>query len=629
MYPGTIVNWHDQSAISNTTTETSNNTCLFLTAASFDKGPETMQTVTGSDFFTYYGDTMNFAVNGQPALQAANIAKAGGSLLVKRVVADDSTLANVAIIATLTNTKILTTATTGDTDTVKLSDFGLTDASDTEYVLTSSTSKVKWVTITEANLKTYDTIEAAVLTAYPAKPTPAVSQVATGVEGQTSVVTTASYPIAIIVDNGRGISSKSVKLDPIYNNTITNTAFLYTLSVYEGTSVSEKCTGTIDPDCVISSKSYSFSEDSSVQVYFHTINAGFANYEAAVCGFTGISSSDIGLYDIIFATTSKGTAMGTLSLTTDSADLNSAYGIDLESGTNGSFGDLPLTTDAYKEALVDFFDGTYDNAIYDLDTYHIGACFDANYPDAVKESIAALANFREDFVFFRDYGTTITTYAEISEKAQSSSKTNSRYIADYCTSYQIYDPETYKRIRVSMMYDMAYDAVAHFSGGAYRPLAGIVNGFTLANAIDGTINFIPRITPDVNQKTELDDLRVNYAIFQNNQCIVQSLYTSQSDYTQLSYINNVLAIQEVVRSIRTNCPKTRYTFTSNSDFTYYSTAVNNVISNFTDNFSSLKFDYTQDDTAAMQKIFYGSIYFKFNNWEQTEVFDVYALGNDD
>lgn len=630
MYPGTLVRWHDESDETNTTVAASNNLVLFLTAASFNKGPEEMKVVTGNEFFTYYGSTIDFSKNGQVALQAANIAKAGGSLLVKRVVADDSTLANVALVAKLVNTKILTKAVEGASDTVTLADLGVIggDAT-TKYTITTSTSKITWEAVTETALKTYESIETAVIAKYPVKPTPVVSEVATGVTDQTSVTSTAEYPIAIITDNGRGVSSKSIKVSPVYNNNITSSAFMYKIYAYEGTTVTETATGTFDPHIVISNKNYSFSEDTSVQLRIHNVESGYDNYKAAVCGFTGISSDDIGKYDIIFATTSKGAAMGTLALDSTSIDLNSSYGVDLESGINGAFGDTPLTTEAYKTALIDFYNGTYDNGIYDLDTYHIGACFDADYPDEVKEAIVQLANFREDFVFFRDYGTTITTYAEICQKANATTnKTNSRYVADYCTSYQIYDPETQKRIRVTMMYDFAADAVAHFTNGPCRPLAGVVNGFTLDNAISGTINFVPRITPEVNQKEELDDIRVNYAIFQNGQCIVQSLYTSQDKYTQLSYINNVLAIQEVVRSIRTNCSKSRYTFTSGTDFTYYANAVNTVLSNFTDNFAELTFGYQEDAIAASHKIFYASLYFRFNNWEQTEVFDVYALANE-
>ena len=253
MYPGTLVRWHDESNENNTTVAASNNLVLFLTAASFNKGPEEMKVVTGNEFFTYYGSTMDFSKNGQVALQAANIAKAGGSLLVKRVVADDSTLANVALVAKLVNTKILTKAVEGASDTVTLADLGVIggDAT-TKYTITTSTSKITWEAVTETALKTYESIETAVIAKYPVKPTPVVSEVATGVPDQTSVTSTAEYPIAIITDNGRGVSSKSIKVSPVYNNNITSSAFMYKIYAYEGTTVTETATGTFDPHIVIS-----------------------------------------------------------------------------------------------------------------------------------------------------------------------------------------------------------------------------------------------------------------------------------------------------------------------------------------------------------------------------------------
>ena len=167
--------------------------------------------------------------------------------------------------------------------------------------------------------------------------------------------------------------------------------------------------------------------------------------------------------------------------------------------------------------------------------------------------------------------------------------------------------------------------VNHFMNGAYRPVAGIANNIILTSAIEGTVNFTPRITPAVNQKTLLDDLRINYAIFYEGQCVMQTLYTSQENYTQLSYINNVLAIQEVARAVRTSCPKNRYTFANGNDFSAYATSVSNVLANYRNNFAELSFEYTQSAIHAAQKIFYASIKFRFNNWVQTEIFDLYAL----
>ena len=50
-----------------------------------------------------------------------------------------------------------------------------------------------------------------------------------------------------------------------------------------------------------------------------------------------------------------------------------------------------------------------------------------------------------------------------------------------------------------------------------------------------------------------------------------------------------------------------------------------VLSNYTNNFAELTFEYEQNAVYAAQKIFYAVIRFRFNNWAQTEVFDLYAL----
>ena len=312
----------------------------------------------------------------------------------------------------------------------------------------------------------------------------------------------------------------------------------------------------------------------------------------------------------------------------ESIDLQSAYGVELKCGTNGEFGDAPFGTKAWTDAAIEVLDGTFDDIIWDVDTYKIAAVFDANYPKEVKDKIAEFVIFREDCVYFRDYGIDIMSYPSIVNYHDNiDADKKSKFILDYYTTYEIRDPETKVRERVTCMYDLARAMVTHFANGCYRPMAGVANNMILTNAIEGTINFTPRNTPSVNQKALLDDMRVNYAIFEDGRCVVQSLYTSQEDYTQLSYGNNVLAIQEVVRSIRTACPKQRFTFASGSDFSSYADAVNAVMKGFQSNFAELRFEYQQNTLKAAQKIFYASVYFKFNNWAQTEVFEVYALNN--
>ena len=172
---------------------------------------------------------------------------------------------------------------------------------------------------------------------------------------------------------------------------------------------------------------------------------------------------------------------------------------------------------------------------------------------------------------------------------------------------------------------MAACLIDHIKENANAPVAGTVNGFILENAIKGTINFTPVITPKGNQKEAIDNIRVNYAIFEDDNCVVQSCYTSQQAYTQLSFLGNVIGIQEVLRAVRTACPKNRFALSTGSDLSNYADAVNDVLANYVGNFSILNFIYVQDDLRASQKIFYASIEFAFLNWAQTEIFDIYAI----
>jgi hypothetical protein len=191
----------------------------------------------------------------------------------------------------------------------------------------------------------------------------------------------------------------------------------------------------------------------------------------------------------------------------------------------------------------------------------------------------------------------------------------------------IIDPSSRKNVEVTMTYDLAAVAVNHFENNAFAPVAGIINGMVLPSAIKGTINFVPVITPAANQKEAMDNIRVNYAIFEDNNCVVQSCYTSQDAYTQLSFVSNVIGIQTVLRAVRTACPRQRYALSTGTDLQAYATAVNNVLSEFNSNFAQLNFIYQQDDLKASQKIFYASIEFAFLNWAQTEIFDIYAINS--
>ena len=639
MYPGTIFNWHDLSAIQTDADIASlDNIPMFMAVSSFDRGPEGLRVVYGQEFYDLYGSKMNFAKHGQPALQAANAINGGARLLVCRLVADDATLANVIMSATVTKTQTARKGTAEDTgvavsaeDAEKIlkgeEPSGATvDDPTTGFVVEPGSVTVKWTATSVTGCKTNDeVIEQALAT----KDIGEVSVADNEQQGKTATQTSV-YPLIIASDNGRGVSNKSIKFTPDSTASKDMNNMFYTVQIYDGTTRLEKTTACLNPACVVNNVSYAITEDTSDQVQFTVDDMVYEEYINDLMGTLGVDEATIKKYDIIFCTDTKGSAVTNFNLDAESIDLNSAYGVNLQNGTNGEFGDAPFGTEAWTQAAVDVFEGVVDDSVWDVDQYKLCAVFDANYPDEVKDAIVQFVSFRQDCMFFRDLGTEVFSYASIAEKvnkyrAKIEDQEYAKFVADYYTTYQIYDPETRKRIRVTMMYDYANVMVSHFANGPYRPTAGIVNGMVLSNAIEGTINFTPRITPSVNQKALLDDLRVNYAIFQEGQCVVQSLYTSQDAYTQLSYICNVLGIQDVIRAVRICCPRQRYTFVTGNDFSNYSTAVNNVLKEYTNNFDVLTFDYTQDDLRAAQKIFYASIYFRFKNWAQTEQFDVYAL----
>ena len=482
------------------------------------------------------------------------------------------------------------------------------DVSDTEVKVESS-AVVKWSAVYIENCYSYEQFKEEVVKLY---------------DPENGI-----YPLIGVADNGRGEGCKAVSFTPNIELSTSAGIQFYTVGVYEGTDRIEHKTATV-LDTVYNKTQYGLSEYTCEQVKFYVDPDILADFCACVAETLGVEPDDMSSYDILNFANLKGVKIDNLDVDPESIDISVLYGVELEGGSNGDFGDYPVDTPAWTKALVDFYSGNYTNEIYDLDEFKIGAVVDCGYPYEVKEAIAQLATFREDFVFFRDMRLDADSYGSICS-ILNKFLTNNKFIANYSTYYQIYDPATHKRIKVTMMYDFAACLVNAFDKGIHYPTAGIANAFILNSAIEGTVNFVPRITPALNQKTLMDDLRVNYAIFQEGQCIVQSLYSAQNvdNYTQLSYINNVLAIQEVVRSLRTSCPKKRYTFVDNGDFTEYAELCNNVLKNFKNNFDYLHFEYRKDPLLSHQKIFYASVKFAFKDWAQSEIFDVYAINAED
>lgn len=611
MYPGTNIDWFDQSQINQDTPIADiDNRPLFMVVSSFDKGPEDLMEVQGDDFNKLFGK-MYFERHGQNAIQAQRIINAGGRLLLKRVCAPDATMANLIMVATVTGAndqkvnddgENLYLDADGNETTAETNDEG-----EANTPINIKTVSIKWEAVNVSGCKTFDEVKAKALEM---------------LDDDAGV-----YPLFIFSDNGRGDTKKAVRLIPDYNTSKGIGKMFYSATVFEGTSSIENTAITVDPSVIYTGVNYGLSKGLMTQVDGEVDEDIYEAFVAKVADAIDSTPDVVRNYDLVYGYNAKGSEVAGLSIDAESVDFNTDFGVELKEGSNGSFGVKPVGTDPWIAEIRKVWDGEVTDEVYDVDTHKVYAICDANLPLEIKNSISNFVKFRQDCMFFRDLGLDLNTFIKIRE-AYDRNEVHSRFISDYSTSYMVKDPMSKKNIKVTMMYDFVECLVNHFDAGAYNPLAGTINRFVLKEAIKGTISYTPIKTPSVNQKQAMDDLRVNYAIFEEDDCVVQTLYTSQLENTQLSYANNVLAIQEVIRAVRLACPKNRYSLVNGSDMSSYAKAVNNVLQGFSGNFSTLQFEYTRDPLKASQKIFYATIIFAFHNWAQSEKFDLFAINND-
>lgn len=644
--PGTIINWHDQMASTNMIQESIIRPLYFQLFTS-DKGPETLRTVHGNEFFKLYGTVPSFKKHGQPLIQAAEIIKAGGEILCKRVVADDATLANLVVLAKVTNESVQKTDASGkalyiDADTGKET----TDAAGglNERVMIN-VAKIKYDTVSVSGAKSLnevklhasslvkDEVSAEFLTGYenvtkvgdPLTDENAVGQVNdTGEEDYNAYI----YPLFAVVDNGRGVSSKRFNITADYAVSKALNFQLYKLNFIGDTEAENEYVWFNFQDDVVylnQNRSLNMIGKELSQIKAASFEDSINLFVKRLSAITGIDEDELNSIDPIFGFNRKGEQLSQIIIDTEAGyDLRSNLGMMLQSGSNGAFGDAPIEAATYGAEMVKVINGTYDDSIFDVDRFMIDVCVDANYPAEVKAAIFELADWRQDFVYLRDYGTNHNTYESVAGAWSSYPK--SKFVADYPQSWDVIDPWTKKQITVTATYSMAPKLVTHLNDRRSAPICGILYDFTFPNVVEGTVSFLPKITPYVDQKTLLSDNNINYASYVNGTLTMETSYTSREGLgTQVRYINNILAVTKLIHNIRTECPKFRYSFITDTDLEKYQEEVNNVIKRSNIDFASIYMEYTQDEVMAANKIFEASIFVKFKNFEQEEIFNIYTL----
>ena len=614
MRPDTIFEYIDQSNITKTT-ETLVTAPYYLCCSSAERGPEDIREVVGTDFYNLYGNHISFVKHGQPLVQAAHIIDNGGRLIFKRLVADDAALANLTVIATVTKKEVEKTNAAGKPLYI---DPSTNQESETDgggwAKATKNVASIKYGVVTVPSMKTITDVVAHVQLQY---------------KEETDV-----FPLFTVTDNGRGKSTKRFNIQPDYQLSKQNSFEFYTFNVIADAETNAEYTRfSIDPNIIYLKTSMSLTESSKelTQLDAYQYEEGSNKFIKAVSEATGVDEDTLKSIDILFGCDRAGKALDYISVdltkSEDEAengyDLADATGMMIMSGDNGEFGDKPFGTSAWTKQAVKFFSGEFDDSVFNPNQVNIDAVFDANYPSEVKKAILELAEFRQDFFYFRDFGLDKYTYDQFKMTAKEFD--HSKFAASYITTYDVLDPYSRKQINVTLMYSLAVKMINHFNLRRNAPCAGIQYGFTFDEAIKGTVNFCPKFTPKVDQKTELMDLGLNYCGYINNQLVLETTNTSQDPYSQLSYINNILAVQQIIHRVREVCPINRYTFITSDDLETYKKAVNNAIMQYKENFDTLEFVYVADPIMKANKIFNASIKVSFKDFVQTEIFKIYAL----
>lgn len=462
-----------------------------------------------------------------------------------------------------------------------------------------------------------------------------------------------NFLLFAITDTGRGVSTKRLNFF-VDNSAHRPVPYIkYVISINRDYNTMESRLFTLDPFIVetvegptenVENKSIEQVLNSSNNVFCKFYENNWNNFVEEVSKISGLTHNKVSHSDILFGYDTFGKPLEEVLIDPKGLNLNPIDGIKLEGGDNGEFGDSPITlpsdnptapkeeqlTKLDKEILK-VFNGTYSDDIYDLDNTKINAIFDANYKPVIKNAIARLAAFREDCFFFRDIGINNKDLDTINAKF--SDITGTRFAATYINSYDTIEPFYRKQITVTVPYHLCTKFVRHYINGVSRPFCGQAYGITFNNEIiPGTLNFSPKRTPKTDeniltydQKQYFDDRRLNYIAYYNGIPTMDTEYTSQVKYTQLSWINNVLTIQKIIHEIREYCPKNRYTFLDGQDLITYKNDIQSVLNRYKTKFKSITVEYAEDERYSKNKIFYAVIKVRFRDFIQSEIFKITAI----
>lgn len=650
-----------------------------------DKGPENWHVITSLEAFSRENGNISFVKHGQAQLTVAEILRAGGAVLGKRMVAPSADLANVTIRARAIK------------------------------VIDDNRKNVTAVYFYAKTFKGIKTFEDACYQAQNYTPGSDERDTIPAVADDKNEI---DVPLFTVTPMGRGVSNLYFTIIPEYVSSKSSAKYMaYSFVVRENNEDLESILFTMNPDIIIDGVSQALNpkvKARSGQIKVNMYENELYNFmkfisETATEGDgedkEAIALNNLINYDILRGVDKQGkTQIGgivTINTTDNSnkiktqdykityTDSNTGelktknlwdhfcpsginaiditdevIGVYLDGGSwgksdpdkNGKSHDFTEATildpKEYNRQVRAVFGGEadteynkyntylFDTLIYDLDANYIDFMCDFGLDNETKNVIIDLANFRGDFMFFADLGLDgLSNVAEITNAVSGKSVTQSdgstkteipplnksRYCALYHNTCRVYDPYTAKQIKVTLPFLLAKKIVSHLKEGVGRPFAGILHNITFPEIVDGTINFLPVAMPGVDQKQQLVDLNVNYISKYTQLPVMETMYVNSDTYSQLSYVHNIMAVQEIIKVIRSRCPRVRYTFMDGSDLQRYIDDGNAILNEYATNFSSISMEYMADEKYERNNIFYAIIRVRFKNFIQEEFFKIIAI----
>lgn len=612
-YPKSRFEIVNQTQVQSIETNSVNNpTALYLQPYTSNKGTEEWELLTTFDGFTAAKGGISFNKHGQAQLTVAQALSSGAYVVAKRLVSEDAALANTTVLARL----------------VKVDDV--------TYVYFYTKSAVNCGTFEQACETGYGNFDA-----------------------EAEEVT--DIPLFTVAAMGRGESLVFFRINPINVSSKkknTSTYMKYSFEIMEDNEVIESIVITMNPEIIIDGvaqainpkirsnsnqvrvKSYEDGVYKLVSMLAQTAVDGDGNSITAdelinmdfINGYDRSGANAIGGIVTIAQDDGSENSQWTANKPADIEvvyDLADATGIPLVNGSYGTMGNSPMSNPAEMEKMLlaalgkDTDSDLFDPIIYDLDAYKIDAIFDCNWPVSVKNAIIELVDFRGDMVFLCDLGTKVNTLSLIKEAA--AKITPSNYTALYHNYFKILDPFTKKEITVTMPYKIIDKMTNHISKGVGRPFAGIANNIYFTDIIENSVNFYPVEIPGTNQKQELVDANVNYMSVYDGIPVMETMYVNDTEYTQLSFLHNIMGVQEIIKLIRTRCPRTRYTFLDGDDLETYIADVQAIVKEYATNFRSISCEYMADEVYEQNNIFYAVLRVQFKNFIQEEYFKIIAI----